>query len=412
VGGCVRDLLLGREPEDWDVATSARPEDVEGCFSETRQVGRSFGVVQVESSGDWIEVATFRTEGTYRDGRHPETVRYSTAREDAERRDFTVNALFLDPETDRVLDWVGGRADLEKRLLRCVGDSVARFGEDGLRLLRAVRFACRLGFEIEPSTWGAMTAQAAGIAAVSGERVRDELVAILTGPDPRRGMTLLYDSGLLRHVLPEIAAMKGVDQSPTHHPEGDVWEHTLRMLDCLPEGDPELALGVLLHDVGKPVSRRVEAGEVRFYGHVERGQELAGAILDRLRLPVRTQEAVQAMIGQHMRFIDTPRMKRSTLRRFVLQEHFPRILELHRLDALSARGDLSSWELCQRELRAIAEEAPPVRSLLTGHDLMALGFEAGPRLGEILHALVDAQLEGDVTDHDGALAWVRAHYRP
>lgn len=411
VGGCVRDVLLGLEPADWDVATSARPEDAMPLFAATREVGRHFGVLQVESGGHWIEVATFRTEGPYSDGRRPDSVAFTDARRDAERRDFTVNALFLDPENGAVLDYVGGRADLEARRLRAVGDAGRRFEEDALRLLRAIRFACRLYFEIEPVTWTAMQSQVERIRTTSGERVRDELFGMLTGPAPRRAMELLEASGLLRIVLPEVQAYRGVTQSPEYHPEGDVWEHTLRMLAAMRAPTVELALGVLLHDVGKPVTRTEDGGRIHFYGHETRGVEIAAAMLDRLRVANTTRDAVLAMIGQHMRFLDTPKMKRATLRRFVLQSHFDAILELHRLDSLGARGDLTAWELCRREIESVQAEGTPVRPLLSGHELAAMGVAPGPAMGAALRALVDAQLEGQVRDAAAARAWLQAWVR-
>lgn len=410
VGGCVRDQLLGLEPEDYDVATAATPEQVAPLFAETREVGRAFGVLHARQGDSWIEVATFRSDGPYTDARHPDQVTFADVHTDARRRDFTVNALYLDPVTQAVHDFVGGRADLEAGCLRAVGDPDSRFAEDPLRLLRAVRFACRYGFEIETRTWEAMRRAAPGIASVSGERVRDEMLAVLTGPDRRRGLELLYDSGLLAEVAPEVVALRGVEQSPRHHPEGDVWEHTLRMLEQLRGADPVLALGALLHDIGKPATRSEGKGEIHFYGHEKVGQEIAARLLERWRVPGRTQEVVLAMIGQHMRFRDTPGMKRSTLHRFLLQPHFDSILELHRLDALGARGDLTTYDLCRREREAMAASPPPVRPLLSGDELLALGYAPGPRLGAMIRALVDAQLEGEVVDRDAARAWVRARY--
>jgi poly(A) polymerase len=412
VGGCVRDRLLGIEPEDWDVATAARPDEAAPLFAATREVGRHFGVLQVQHGLHWIEVATFRTEGPYSDGRRPDSVQFTDARTDAERRDFTVNALFLDPASGEVVDFVGGQADLQARLVRAVGNPAERFAEDALRLLRAVRFACRLGFEIEPATWDAMRGAAPRIASTSAERVRDEILTMLVGPAPRRALELLEASGLLQVVLPEVAALRGVTQSPDHHPEGDVWQHVLRMLDLMRDPTPELALGVLLHDIGKPVTWRESEGKIRFYGHVDAGVEIAARVLERLRVSNTTRDAVLAQIGQHMRFLDTGRMKRSTLRRFVLQDHFDTILELHRLDSLGADGDLGAWQLCRDERAALAHHDDPVRPLLDGRDLQAAGIAPGPGLGRVLHALVDAQLEGEIGDRDAAWAWLRRHFAP
>jgi poly(A) polymerase len=413
VGGCVRDRLLGLEPEDWDVATSAHPEHVTPLFAATREVGRHFGVLHVESDAHWIEVATFRAEGPYSDGRRPDSVRFVDARTDASRRDFTVNALFWDPDAERVVDFVGGEADLHARVLRAVGDPAARFAEDALRLLRAVRIACRLGFEIEPATWAAMQRAAPGIAVTSGERVRDELLSALTGPAPRRALELLEASGLLAVVLPEVAALKGVTQSADHHPEGDVWQHVLRMLDFVRDPTPEIVLGVLLHDSGKAATWHEEAGRISFHGHVDAGCEIATRVLERLRVPNATRDAVLAQVGQHMRFLDSSHMKQSTLRRFVLQPHFESILELHRLDSLGADGDLSAWQRCRDEREAMEHPAAvPARPLLDGHDLQHAGLVPGPELGRVLHALVDAQLEGEIADRAAAWAWLRRHHAP
>lgn len=406
VGGCVRDLLLGLEPADYDVATSASPSQAAPLFARTRAVGRAFGVLQVEAEGRWIEVATFRSEGPYSDGRHPDRVSFADARRDAERRDFTINALFMDPETGRVVDHVGGRDDLERRLVRAVGDPEARFAEDGLRLLRAVRFACRFGFEIEPRTWEALRRHAPRLAAVSAERTRDELLAILTGPAPRRGLELLYDAGLLQQVLPEVAALRGAGSGPHLQAEGGVWEHTMRMLDGLRDPDPVLALAVLLHDVGKPAARRLVDGEVRYHGHAAGGARLAAAALQRLHLPARVQAAVVQLVAQHRRFHAVASMRRSALRRFVLQEHFPALLELHRLDVLASNGDLTAFEICRRELEGLRHAPAPLQPLLDGDDLQQLGVEPGPGLGRLLRQLVDAQLEGEIGDRDAARRWV------
>ena len=418
VGGCVRDRLLGIEPGDYDVATAALPEQAAPLFEASREVGRSFNVLQVRCGDVWIEVATFRSEGDYRDGRHPEHIAPADARTDALRRDFTINALFLDPRTDRVLDFVGGEADLRRGLLRCVGDPAARLHEDALRLLRAVRFACRFALEFEPETRRALEAHAGRLRLVAAERIGEEFLQMLTGPRPERAIALLFETGLLEHFAPELVRLRGCEQSPRHHPEGDVWVHTLRMLALMAasareqEGDRTLALGILFHDVGKPESRDERGEQVTFYGHERRGQEIAATIMQRLAIPTRTQETVRMLVGQHLRFMDVRQMRKSTLRRFVLQEDFERLLELHRLDALSSRGDLSTWEFCQRELQTITQEGIPVRPLLSGHELQALGYRPGPRLGEILRALVDAQLEGIVRDSPGAQAWVRAQYPP
>ena len=412
VGGCVRDQLLGFEPREYDVATSAQPDEIAPLFDAVREVGRAFSVQQVRVGGSWIEVASFRAEGAYSDARHPDSVQPADLRADAQRRDFTINALYMDPETGAIEDLVGGRDDLARRLLRCVGDPARRLQEDALRLLRAVRFACRYELEIEAGTYRALVENAPRLSRVAAERIRDEFFAMLTGPDPRRALELLAETGLLATVAPELLRLRGCAQSPRHHPEGDVWVHTLRMLERMQTADVSLALGVLLHDIGKPDTRRQQNGDVTFHGHEKRGQEIAAELMRRLAVPNEIQAEVQMLIGQHMRFLHVDRMRQSTRRRFVLQAGFARLLELHRLDALSSRGDLTSWELCRREVESLAGEKAPLRPLLSGHDLQELGYAAGPRLGTILAALVDVQLEGVVADRAGAAAWVREHYAP
>lgn len=413
VGGCVRDALFGLEPEDYDVATSAAPDTIAALFAMTRDVGRSFAVMQVCQDDIWVEVSTFRAESDYSDARHPDAVTPTDVRTDAERRDFTINALYYDPIEDRHLDFVDGRADIERRVLRCVGDPGRRLREDALRLLRAVRFACRFDLVIEPATLKALGDHAARLRHIARERVRDEFLALITGPRPGRALTLLFDTRLLRHVAPELERLRGCEQSPRHHPEGDVWVHTLRMLDRMAERsepDVALALGVLLHDVGKPATRKRVDGEWVFHRHEQRGQEIAAAWMHRLAIPRRTQEQVQMLIGSHMQFLNVQRMRKSTLRRFLLQPDFARLLELHRLDALSSRGDLTHWEWCRRALQEIQDEGVPVRPLLDGEDLIALGYEPGPRFGTILRTLLDAQLEGNVADREAARAWVLEHF--
>jgi len=420
VGGCVRDLLLGHEPLDFDVATAAQPEEVTPLFAATREVGRSFAVLQVRCQETWIQVATFRSEAAYSDGRHPDRVAYADVRQDALRRDFTINALFMDPETGRILDFVGGQEDLRRRLLRCVGNAQERLREDALRLLRAVRFTCRFELQIEASTRAALEAEAPRLALVAAERIREEWLAMLLGPQPRRAMELLRETGLLAHVAPELERLVGCAQSPELHPEGDVWEHTLRMLqhmrqdsdDALFQADEALALGVVWHDVGKPETRQRHGHRVVFHGHEKRGMEIAAQSMRRLAVAARTQEAVQMLVGQHLRFIDVFHMRRSTLRRFVLQDGFERLLQLHRLDALASRGDLTAWEFCRRERQTLQSQNVSMRPFLDGRELMARGYAPGPRLGTILRALVDAQLEGQVRQREEALAWVREHFDP
>jgi putative nucleotidyltransferase with HDIG domain len=407
VGGCVRDLLMGRAPKDFDVATSATPEELLGLFPRADRVGAHFGVVLVHGEDGSIEVATFRSDLEYLDGRHPDGVRFeSSPEQDALRRDFTINALLLDPTTGEILDFVGGREDLDAGLIRAIGQPERRFREDHLRLLRAVRFAARFGFEIESRTFAAIRADASLIHSVSAERVRDEISRILTEGGARRGFELLDRTGLLIEVLPEIAALKGVEQPPEYHPEGDVWTHTMLMLDGLREPPLSLALGVLLHDVGKPRTFRV-AERIRFDGHVETGMEIARSLLERLRFPRQTIEQVEALIANHMKFMDVPRMRESTLKRFMRMPHFDEHMELHRLDCLSSHGGLESYEFIrEKQQEALPEQLRPA-PLITGRDLIAQGFHPGPLFGIVLSEIEDAQLEGVITTREDALKAAR-----
>ena len=407
VGGCVRDLLLGREPKDYDVATSAPPEEVLRLFPRAGQVGAHFGVVMVHEGSAYVEVATFRSDLEYRDGRRPESVRFERdPREDAIRRDFTINALMLDPSTGEVLDFVGGRQDLQARIMRAIGDPERRFREDHLRLLRAVRFAARLGFEIEPATFEAIRALAPAIRRVSAERVRDELARILTEGGPRRGFELLDDAGLLREILPEVAAMKGVEQPPEFHPEGDVWIHTLMMLEGMRNPSLELALGVLLHDVGKPATFRI-AERIRFDGHVEKGVELARALMGRLKFANSVIESAEGLIANHMKFKDVPRMRESRLKRFIRMPGFEDHMELHRLDCISSHGSLENYDFVRRKQSETPPEQLKPNPLITGKDLIAAGYKPGPMFGVVLGEIEDAQLEGAIATRDEAMAMAR-----
>jgi poly(A) polymerase len=403
VGGCVRDLLLGSKPKDYDVSTNARPDRILELFPNSGQAGAHFGVVLVRDGESQVEVATFRSDHDYADGRRPERVHFETdARQDVMRRDFTINGLIMDPETGRVLDYVDGRADLERHLVRAIGDPEARFREDHLRMLRAARFAARLGYSIEPKTFEAICANHALILRVSAERIRDELIRILTEGGARRGFELLDASGMLADILPEIAAMKGVEQPPEYHPEGDVWTHTLLMLEKLGRASPTLSLGALLHDVGKPPTFRI-AERIRFDGHTEEGVKLAHAILSRLRCSRSETEQVEALVANHMRFKDIHRMKESTLKRFLRMPRFDEHLELHRLDCLSSNRRLENYELAKHKLEEFSKEEIHPKPLITGADLIAAGYEPGPRFGKILAAIEDAQLEGRIGTAEEAL---------
>ncbi len=411
-GGVVRDLLLGNRVSDIDIATSALPQEVEALFPHTIAVGKQFGVMIVVINSTNYEVATFRAEAGYLDGRHPSSVRFTGAEEDARRRDFTVNALFLDPLTKDIIDYAGGLEDLKGRLIRTVGNPAERLEEDKLRMLRAVRFACQLGFEIDSNTWEEVRRQAGKLLRVSWERIRDELLKILTGPAPARGLDLLSDSGILNVILPEVAAMRGVPQPPEFHPEGDVFVHTRLMFEIAGQvPDPDLALAILLHDVGKPPTLTVR-DRIRFDGHDQKGAEMAEAIGRRLRLSVQQIEELIELVREHLRFIPVQEMRESTLKRFLRKENVEKHLELHRLDCLASHGDLTSYDFCRAKLEEFSQEAMRPDPLLNGHDLIALGLTPGPLFSEILSSLEDLQLEGKIVTREEALEWVRSHCLP
>jgi putative nucleotidyltransferase with HDIG domain len=408
VGGCVRDLLLGGAPKDYDIATSATPDEVIALFPGSNLVGAHFGVVIVSPS---LEVATFRSDHAYMDGRRPQSVRFERdPRQDALRRDFTINALFLDPDTGEVLDFTGGQTDLAAKIIRAIGDPAQRFGEDHLRLLRAVRFAARLCFSIEPETFRAIREMAPLLLGVSAERVRDELSRILTEGHARRGFELLDSTGLLIQILPEVAAMKGVEQPPAYHPEGDVWTHTLLMLERLPAGVPvELALGVLLHDIGKPVTFRI-ADRIRFDGHVEAGVEIARRLLARLRYSNDEIGQAEALIANHMRFKDAPNMRESTLKRFLRLPGFEQHLELHRLDCLSSHGNLENYDLVRTKLAQIPKHLLKPERLIRGSDLIAAGYKPGPQFARMLLMVEEAQLDSRIHTKMEALALISEYF--
>jgi poly(A) polymerase len=427
-GGCVRDLLLSRKPADYDVATDATPQQVMQIFPQTYAVGEQFGVVlvpQSEASGATgvparpserseraVEVATFRSDAGYSDGRHPDEVRFTKdPREDVQRRDFTINGLMLDPTTNEILDFVGGRDDLKAGIIRAIGDPERRFTEDKLRMLRAVRFAARFDYKIDPATRAAIQRLAPKIHQVSCERLREELTKMLTEGQARRGFALLDTSGLLREVLPEIAAMKGVEQPPQYHPEGDVFVHTLLLLEKLPAGASKtLAWGALLHDVGKPPTFRIAPDRIRFDGHVEVGVKMAAEILRRLRFSNHETDLILALVDNHMRFGAVQRMKQSTLKKFLRLPAFEEHLELHRIDCLSSHGQLDAYEYTQEQLRSLPPEAIRPAPLITGRDLIEAGYEPGPRFKQVLTAVEDAQLEGRLTSREAAMEYVRREF--
>jgi tRNA nucleotidyltransferase/poly(A) polymerase len=416
VGGCVRDLVLGREPQDYDISTDARPDDLLRLFPRSQLVGAQFGVVLV----DGVEVATFRSDHAYADGRHPEGVTFETdPRQDVLRRDFTINALLLDPAVlnsssplySAVVDYIDGLSDLRAGIIRAIGDPGLRFEEDHLRMLRAIRFAARFNFQIEPGTMAAIQELHSQILRVSPERVRDELVRILTEGGARRGFELLDDSRLLRDILPEVAAMKGVAQPPEFHPEGDVWTHTLIMLEGLRSPSAALALGVLLHDVGKPGTFRI-ADRIRFDGHVELGERIAREILNRLRFSNAEIDQVIALIANHMRFSHVHQMRESTLKRMLRLNRFDEHLELHRLDCASSHGHFDNYEFAKTKFEQSApEELRPAR-LVTGADLIAAGYSPGPDFSRMLEVAEDAQLEARIHSKEEGLELVQDTFGP
>jgi len=411
-GGCVRDLVRQQTPKDIDIATDARPEEVQKIFRRTHAVGAHFGVVVVVEDDRQFEVATFRSDGAYLDGRHPVAVNYSSPEEDARRRDFTINGMFFDPPNDAVIDFVGGREDLAAGIVRAIGDPAQRFAEDRLRLLRAIRFATVLQFEIEPLTWEAIIQAAPGIKEISAERIREELVRIFLSPQRVRGWDLLDASGLMKAVLPELEAMKGCEQPPQFHPEGDVFRHTRLMLDLLPEKvSLPLVLSVLFHDIGKPPTSSVDNdGRIRFNGHDRVGAEMTEAVMQRLRFSRAEIDATVEAVRQHMVFKDVPNMRIAKLKRFMARPNFADELELHRVDCVSSHGMLDNYEFLQRKQTEFASEPIIPPPLVRGDDLIALGMKPGPRFREILDAVETQQLEGELSDRDEALAWIKKKY--
>ncbi|MEX2580896.1 MAG: CCA tRNA nucleotidyltransferase [Verrucomicrobiales bacterium] len=408
-GGCVRDRLCGIEPKDFDIATSARPDQILALFPGGNTVGAHFGVILVKRKGHHFEIATFREDGDYRDGRRPESVSFSTSEKDAQRRDFTVNGMFFDPISETLLDHVGGRADLDAKLIRAIGDPTERFREDYLRLLRAVRFATVLDFQIEPVTREALESNAGRISQISPERIREELDKIWTAPQRVRGFDLLVESGLMAAILPEILDLRGCEQPPEWHPEGDVFVHTRLMLELLPpDAGLTLVLSVLFHDIGKPATKTYDAEDerIRFNGHDKVGAAMTEAILKRLRYSNATIEAVVSAVANHMVFKDVPEMRTAKLKRFMARDHFPDELELHRVDCEGSHGKLGNYEFLKEKQEEFENEPLIPPRLLTGQDLIDRGWKPGPRFGEILTRAQDLQLEGSLRSREEALAWL------
>jgi len=411
-GGCVRDMVRGLVPKDYDIVTDARPEAVQSLFPHTFAVGAHFGVIIVLENGFQFEVATFRSDDAYIDGRHPSAVHFSSPEEDAQRRDFTINGMFYDPVSEKMIDFVGGRADIDAKRVRAIGDPAQRFGEDRLRMLRAVRFATVLGYEIEKATWDALATNAESINQISAERIRDELVRTFLSPNRVRGWDLLDSSGLMRAILPELEAMKGVLQPEQFHPEGDVFVHTRLMLQLLPQEVPvPLVLAVLFHDVGKPVTATVDkTGRIRFNEHDRIGAQMTEAIMRRLRFSGAEIEATVEMVKQHMVFKDVPNMRLAKLKRFMARPTFDDELELHRVDCESSHRMLDNYEFLLRKRQEFANEPIIPPPLVRGDDLIALSLKPGPKFGEILEAVETRQLEGTLRTREEALEWVKREY--
>jgi len=408
-GGCVRDMIMGRRPVDYDIATSARPEQVQAVFPGAKLVGKAFGVALVHRDAADFEVATFRTDHAYKDGRHPEHVTFSNPERDAKRRDFTINALFFDPITETIFDFVGGRKDLAQQRIRTVGSPARRFAEDHLRMLRAVRFAATLDFTIDPATKTAIQRHAAKLAQISPERIAQELTRLLLEAKAAgEALVLLDEVGLLAVILPEVAAMKGQEQPVRFHPEGDVFRHTVLLLNLCDQRDPILTYAALLHDIGKPATARTdENGRVRFNRHAAHGETLTRQILARLRFPTAQIDAIAHCVGNHMRFMDVQKMRRATLRKLVGAPTFATELALHRLDCLASHGKMDNFEFLQKTLQEFESEPVMPPPWISGRDIMALGVAQGPLVGKWKKRAYDMQLEGEAASREDLLAWLQ-----
>ena len=411
-GGCVRDMLRGETPKDYDIATSALPEEITSIFTKTREVGVHFGVVIVIVNNQAFDVATFRNDGSYKDGRHPEEVTFSTPQDDTARRDFTVNGIFFDPISEKYIDFVEGKSDIDKKVIRAIGEPNLRFQEDHLRLLRAIRFAARFDYEIEAETWNSIKSNASGISKISKERIRDELTKILLNENRVLGFDLLVESGLMEHIIPEILQLKGCEQPPQFHPEGDVFIHTRLMLSLLKDAPSiELVLSVLLHDIGKPATYSFdeEADRIRFNGHDKLGAEMSEQILRDLKFSNSIIEDVVQMVANHMTFKDVQKMRQSKLKRFMSRSTFNDEIELHRVDCLGSWGGLDNYDFLNKKVVEFANEPIIPQPLLTGKDLIELGWSPGPDLGQTLNSVQDMQLEGKLNSKDEALDWVKSN---
>lgn len=413
-GGCVRDALIGRDAHDYDLVTDATPDEVQKLFPRADAVGAHFGVILVKEEGMHFEIATFRTDGSYNDGRRPSNVEFSSPEEDVNRRDFTINGLFQDPASGEVIDFIDGQADLKNELVKAIGDPEKRFQEDALRLMRAIRFATVLGFDIESTTWDAICKNSQLLEKIAIERIQIEFNKIIVSSNRRRGIELLVDSGLMKYVLPEVLDLIGCEQPPQFHPEGDVYVHTCMMLEMLgdKEVDLTLTLSVLLHDIGKPAtfSYDEEAGRIRFNGHESVGAEMSEEILRRMKYSNETIEDVRVMVANHMKFMHVMDMRVSKLKRFMSRDTFENEMELHRVDCASSNGILKNYQFVIEKREEFASQPLIPEPLIKGKDLMELGFQPGPKFKEILTAVQNEQLEGEITDSEAAIAWVKEEY--
>lgn len=410
-GGCVRDLMMNQTAKDYDVATTASPDEVIRLFEKTVPVGKQFGVVLVLMEGHPFEVATFRREGPYRDGRHPESVSFTTPEEDAKRRDFTINGLFFDPIKRKIIDYVGGKKDIEAKLIQTIGDSTERFEEDRLRMLRAIRFSANLNFQVEPKTWATIKQLRKNIHSVSQERIRDELVKMFTRPNAGLALELLSESGLLAEILPEIEAMKDVQQPPEYHPEGDVFIHTKMLMDQLTDPTVVLAFGALLHDVGKPGTYSDAGGKIHFYNHPMIGSEIARNLLIRLRFSNREITDILSCIENHMKFANVREMRVGKLKQFIARDNFETELELHKIDCLASHGKLDLYHFLHEQVEHFKKEELKPKPLLNGHDLIGLGVKPSPQMKEILDEAYALQLEDKIQSKSDALEWVKQHIK-
>ena len=408
-GGCVRDMIMGLRPHDYDIATDARPDQVIKLFEKTVQVGASFGVIKVLYDSHEFEVATFRADGIYIDGRHPEVVHFSQEKEDALRRDFTINGLFYDTSRGKIIDYVNGRQDIKDGIIRTINDPKERFSEDRLRLIRSVRFAAKFGYQIEKETYQALKEMAMSISEVSAERIREEFIKMITGPNPAKCIQMLDEVGMLKVFLPEVVAMKGVRQPEEFHPEGDVWEHTLLMMKNMSKPGIELAMGILLHDVGKPATFTI-TDRIRFNNHCEVGARMIEEIGERLRFSKKQIEHISELVLHHLRFKDVKKMRESTLKRFLRLPEFDDHLELHRLDCLASHKKLDNWEFCKEKLSELKPEEIKPKPLINGNDLIAMGYKTGPLFKRILTEVEDAHLEGSIKTHKGAKKFVQQKF--